>query len=1460
MNKKLALTSLIIISSLLISTGTSIYVDSLIQQSTYKNSYESTSNEVKISFLNKTTYDLRIQTKILVEGNKTFYADIPSFFIANLTDENNSQLAGKSLKLYRQIRNSFYEIGSASTDLQGMANFSLMFSNLPDGTYIFKVVFEGDFNYAPSEAFSKSQVIQDAPHGELQNVVITDGYIQIDYRAWTTGVWIIPYLWWKHDDLGWVQLYIFRTTDPDTHPLGLGPPHVSPGILYYKITEYSALVGKKNFMDSVYLPRNQWNQQGGDLDVDDWVGVYLYVWDDDSFDGDWFDNPSEKIINYYYYKVADDDSNPPNVLGSTSDGILIDSPVINNYEISIIAQDYSGWSGKIQYYYQNATFTSPTFTRSLGNTSSNYQTTLKASIPRSEFSQYIGTTIYYRYQLYDLDNDSGGNYYDNFLGWIPSDSIKTPLSNWIEAAGILGEFGASLDFKLVYTNFTGLNPYTNEQFALVITAANPLATPLWLGSFSILSNDSRIGYISDVFNQNLNPNQIVTKTIYSPDFKFFESDLGANEKIGLKFTLNLNYMIDSTPDIISEEIEFAVEKPPLPILTFKSFSGYKESTDPRLYLYQYKDGSGNKNIINCKISLYNPSRVTVKIFEQLLPSHAILGDSLLGSTQFNKLRILQNTLNTTIEPFHNKTLEFSLRVEDIRIHPSASTQAFASFILDLIGVFIEAFTKKGALIFDMIQDPITWYFLINPAYWDAWREYNFSVSTTSLQYYIDNSFQTVRSDYNRPIPVPERGKTLVLMPTGDQFAHLEQAIAADIAADVATWIAEILLMGSPDPYTKLAAGISFVIEGLLLVDKWCMLESANNWDPEDPNYDEIFEPTYRNISIPKNENLSISSLVDDAINITNGIVGDSEALQISINRKNTALLYENYTIAKMQTEAIEYYAMKMAENMDKLGDFEIRLFNEIKRINKSQEVPGGFGCLTEGNISAAKSEIAAKGLPSEEVAILSIFNFTQSMIENEKNSVIQRDEEFLTNISKISVQIKDTSDTLVNYYEKLGNKAFKEGIEISTTYLELTLIDVTEEHQAIVDNLKTEIEIAKQEERWNDVEVLSKELIEKAKEITILTGNMSLFTYIDYAQNESNNIKDIKPIDLTYNIKNRSIIPGTQEIIDIIILNKKSLGGIYNITIKGIPQSWYSMQEEIIHFEPMDFEKKVFLILNPPCDYSVVPGHYTIQIEILNQNGKVMVLEEIEIQILPFYNVALFPKVLDFHTTSGTVSRLFYNLSNLGNTPDIFKVIVDTFEFTVPKLALPTKLPLNWIQLSDTEFSLVPGQSQIFYLDITIPLDWKGFEPVTYPLNLTAYSLTDNTVKDKSSINFHVIATETSMNNYLLWEIDNFNAFIQNINLDSWRDPSENRRNAMSEKIESLKLSVLDKIYVESYDKLLHDIKPKLTGLKTNENEISWGNGIFQNPWIVNSTLKELFRELSNEILSHLATMLFLFF
>lgn len=74
----------------------------------------------------------------------------------------------------------------------------------------------------------------------------------------------------------------------------------------------------------------------------------------------------------------------------------------------------------------------------------------------------------------------------------------------------------------------------------------------------------------------------------------------------------------------------------------------------------------------------------------------------------------------------------------------------------------------------------------------------------------------------------------------------------------------------------------------------------------------------------------------------------------------------------------------------------------------------------------------------------------------------------------------------------------------------------------------------------------------------------------------------------------------------------------------------------------------------------------------------------------------------------------------------------------------------------------------------------------------------------------------------------------------------KNHKATMINKVTELKEMNLE----DAYDKLLHDIKPKLTGLKEDENGNQFGNGIFKNPWVTCETLQEEFEQDCNELLS----------
>ena len=116
--------------------------------------------------------------------------------------------------------------------------------------------------------------------------------------------------------------------------------------------------------------------------------------------------------------------------------------------------------------------------------------------------------------------------------------------------------------------------------------------------------------------------------------------------------------------------------------------------------------------------------------------------------------------------------------------------------------------------------------------------------------------------------------------------------------------------------------------------------------------------------------------------------------------------------------------------------------------------------------------------------------------------------------------------------------------------------------------------------------------------------------------------------------------------------------------------------------------------------------------------------------------------------------------------------------------------------------------------------------------------------------------TLNKMKEFVVWEIDRLIKEIQSSSDEYWRNPLNNRKLTMINKINELKEFISSNDFEDAYNKIFHDIKPKLTGLKTDEYENLWGNGVFNNPWVISSDFNEEFRLNSNQILTYIAILI----
>jgi len=243
------------------------------------------------------------------------------------------------------------------------------------------------------------------------------------------------------------------------------------------------------------------------------------------------------------------------------------------------------------------------------------------------------------------------------------------------------------------------------------------------------------------------------------------------------------------------------------------------------------------------------------------------------------------------------------------------------------------------------------------------------------------------------------------------------------------------------------------------------------------------------------------------------------------------------------------------------------------------------------------------------------------------------------------------------------------------------------------------------------------------------------------------------------------------------------------------------------------------------------------------------------ITIEPFHEVTTSVKPIFTSVYPGGSATYSFSVRNLGNVADQYRVVFNPVDFGTAFLAYPTAIQESWASFNNTAFrwdnsiggwdgtlALNPGQNVTTTLSITVPKDWTGFENATYELDMAATLETNSSISNAISSTMVVLSTLGSMENYIVRGIGQLNEAVQSSPDSSWTHPASWLKEAMEDELDCL-TSLISYIATNAaYDLLLYDIKPKLTGLETFENETAWGCGRYREPWVVNSALQTEFK------------------
>ncbi len=237
------------------------------------------------------------------------------------------------------------------------------------------------------------------------------------------------------------------------------------------------------------------------------------------------------------------------------------------------------------------------------------------------------------------------------------------------------------------------------------------------------------------------------------------------------------------------------------------------------------------------------------------------------------------------------------------------------------------------------------------------------------------------------------------------------------------------------------------------------------------------------------------------------------------------------------------------------------------------------------------------------------------------------------------------------------------------------------------------------------------------------------------------------------------------------------------------------------------------------------------------------------------------PNLIGLYTGAfgGSTEEGNFYLDALGFSWDPYYTVGDNLQISqwpsVPEISLEYGTPdasLAWM-IKDTN----AGMSRTYSIFLNGALYAEGTWDVGMPINLALSEVLPGTYSVEFVVDDGLGAVSSSNlilqisgpTNTLLAELDAIISLVNESPDSVWRDPALARKQEMLEKLSEIRNLVLAGDYSTAYDQLLHDIKPKLTGLKTDEDEIPWGNGVFNNPWVINEELHQVFKDQVNIVL-----------
>ncbi|TFG25752.1 MAG: hypothetical protein EU533_00815 [Promethearchaeota archaeon] len=244
-------------------------------------------------------------------------------------------------------------------------------------------------------------------------------------------------------------------------------------------------------------------------------------------------------------------------------------------------------------------------------------------------------------------------------------------------------------------------------------------------------------------------------------------------------------------------------------------------------------------------------------------------------------------------------------------------------------------------------------------------------------------------------------------------------------------------------------------------------------------------------------------------------------------------------------------------------------------------------------------------------------------------------------------------------------------------------------------------------------------------------------------------------VDVDITPKNLQIRYGETGTYKVMVRNTGNILDTFKLEIDGSkwPNNVYTLETSEVTLNPGQY---TYVNLYVTQGYPEV-GSYDFLVKAYSVKSGMAKWDTVQAcsQVVPYYGVDVLVIPQTNYAKPSEIVEYTIEVTNLGNVEDTYDILLDSVD-----------LNLDWAIVDKTTMILGPGESDIAIITISVPSDWAGMNPSTYPLNVTAISRIDPLRRDRQTPELIVLPTKESKARYIDIELESLTEQISDSTID----------------------------------------------------------------------------------------------